>query len=60
MLTVVKTLVRRSVLLVSVFRMHADARTLMAAAYAPYNAKAEHSETPAYKAEVSKMLDSQA
>ena len=32
--------------------MHADARALSAAAYAPYNAKAEASETPAYKAEV--------
>ncbi len=35
---------------------HADARTLKAAAYAPYNAEQEATETPTYKAEVSRML----
>lgn len=35
----------------------ADARTLTAAAYAPYSKENEASETPAYKAEVSGMFD---
>ena len=33
----------------------ADARTLSAAAYAPYNAKQEAAETPAYKAEAGSL-----